>query len=489
MSSYFTVNQAAHQQPQQQSHHASHQSARRQSQPQPQHEPHLVPLHPQQQFAALPPQHDSPVSVKRSHSDALPSNPTHVCHICKRVYERADHLTRHLRSHENARHYQCSRCPKRFNRADLLTRHEATHDRDAGAKTRPLIRRSDRAAEACINCSSSKAKCSDEKPCTRCRSKNLHCQMPARRGVQYRTSDADIPASPSDASSAAPVPAGDQPFPLVSEHLVLPEADHGSAAGSSGMPNGPMFHGEGVPNQVPLATHGYTSEMMFFNPLQNPFQDMDFNWNFDFKGFTIPPQRDANNQQPPQTSVTPESKNSSRTVERDASQGHAAFMRSPWLWDPGVADYVSRAKVGLEMSDESFSHTLARPALTNDQLRHLRISPSSRDAVFAMVLNQHPHNKQPPSFPSLELLNYLLQAHFVQDERQCDSFLHMPSFEPDAAIPELLGGVIANGAMYISVPAIWQFGLALQEVVRIAVGLRVRDGRLILPRPFLTPAA
>lgn len=40
-----------------------------------------------------------------------------ICHICQRVYERADHLTRHLRSHENARPYQCTRCDKRFNRA------------------------------------------------------------------------------------------------------------------------------------------------------------------------------------------------------------------------------------------------------------------------------------------------------------------------------------------------------------------------------------
>ncbi len=44
------------------------------------------------------------------------SSLSHVCHICKRAYERADHLARHMRSHENARPYQCSRCPKRFNR-------------------------------------------------------------------------------------------------------------------------------------------------------------------------------------------------------------------------------------------------------------------------------------------------------------------------------------------------------------------------------------
>ena len=46
--------------------------------------------------------------------------PNHVCQVCKRVYERADHLSRHMRSHENARQYQCSRCPKRFNRAYVM---------------------------------------------------------------------------------------------------------------------------------------------------------------------------------------------------------------------------------------------------------------------------------------------------------------------------------------------------------------------------------
>lgn len=56
-------------------------------------------------------------SASSQHTPPSHATPTHVCPLCKRVYERADHLTRHLRSHENARPYQCSRCPKRFNRA------------------------------------------------------------------------------------------------------------------------------------------------------------------------------------------------------------------------------------------------------------------------------------------------------------------------------------------------------------------------------------
>lgn len=71
---------------------------------------------------------------------------------------------------------------------DLLTRHETTHDRNNSAKGRTFIRRSDRAAEACQNCASSKAKCDDQKPCSRCRAKNIRCYIPSRRVHQYRTS-------------------------------------------------------------------------------------------------------------------------------------------------------------------------------------------------------------------------------------------------------------------------------------------------------------
>lgn len=70
---------------------------------------------------------------------------------------------------------------------DLLTRHETTHDRDDQAQGRPVIRRSDRAAEACLNCAASKAKCDDQKPCGRCRSKSLVCQTATRKTLTYGT--------------------------------------------------------------------------------------------------------------------------------------------------------------------------------------------------------------------------------------------------------------------------------------------------------------
>jgi hypothetical protein len=53
--------------------------------------------------------------------------------------------------------------------------------------------------------------------------------------------------------------------------------------------------------------------------------------------------------------------------------------------------------------------------------------------------------------------------------------IHKASFDPATTIPELLSAIISSGATYISVPAIWQFGLALDEVARLAIAGRVSD--------------
>lgn len=71
----------------------------------------------------------------------------HKCYLCSRTYERHDHLSRHLKSHDNERNYKCSDCGKGFNRADLLNRHRAAH---AKTSTDEVFRkRTPRACEAC----------------------------------------------------------------------------------------------------------------------------------------------------------------------------------------------------------------------------------------------------------------------------------------------------------------------------------------------------
>ncbi|KAH7628682.1 hypothetical protein B0T09DRAFT_344404 [Sordaria sp. MPI-SDFR-AT-0083] len=466
-------------------------------------------LHGHQQTTPGPPRAKRPKTESASAPPSA-STPTsnHVCQICKRVYERADHLTRHLRSHENARQYQCTRCPKRFNRADLLTRHETTHDRDNDGKGRTIIRRSDRAAEACLNCATSKAKCDDMKPCTRCRIKNLPCETSNKKTPQYRTADGTDAGSvltPSEhgtpnvaSASMTPVdgtmsssyggfnggysmPPAKQstsyghhqqhPHQRQQQHHSYPPADpHPHHQGADTLNHlhliaGPMM--DGLPEDLLYPMHS--------NPTNPWFQDIDFSsWNINWNGFSVP-QVDSYSQSPQSTSgtATTSSKPTAhrKANHRDSARRHAAFKRSPWLWEPSdKQDYVRKeTEEGLRNLDEDAVAAVAQSRFTSrpsSLTSKIKIDSTTRDRLFAIVLSQIKDPHRVPSFPSVELLNFLLQAHLVHDEYQCDSWIHSPSLNPAEMLPELLGAIVANGASFIAVPAIWQFGLSMQEIIR-----------------------
>lgn len=407
----------------------------------------------------------------------------HICHICKRVYERADHLTRHLRSHENARPYTCTRCPKRFNRADLLTRHENTHDRDDG-KGRPSIKRSDRANQACEACAAAKAKCDDQKPCGRCRAKSLVCQNPRRASV-YRTYTRGGGGGGNggeDESSASYSDAGATTVSAVVEHGIgggpLPDNTTVTTMDEAmDEPPPPVFVPEQVVGHDASLVTPLTDDMVYFNPMHNLFQDVDFTMSWDLNLDTFPiPQLEVQGPSPQSsnTTTTPHTRSSHRVALRDPSRGHAAFKRSPWLWEPTKQeDYVRRDKEGLDVDEQSITQSPSFGRLMDRPPRKLRLTSQHRDRIFSVVLAQNKDPTKIPAFPTLDLLNYLLQAHFVHDDYQLDSWIHAPSFDTDATLPEVLAALISSGATYISVPAIWQFGLAMQEVGRVGMSFAV----------------
>ncbi|UZP37771.1 hypothetical protein NXS19_005587 [Fusarium pseudograminearum] len=344
---------------------------------------------------------------KRKLSDASTSSPSHVCHICRRVYERADHLTRHLRSHENARPYQCTRCPKRFNRADLLTRHETTHDRDGAAKDRPFIRRSDRAAEACLNCAASKAKCEDQKPCSRCRSKSLACQMPMRRGNQYRTSESQTGMSPSDSSMMASNGGNDS--------QVFTAGDAAYALSQSAIAN---------------------QEHAIDTTLEYNGTSFWVSWDVDFGSLKV--LRSDTNEQSPESGNGVKRFRQSR---KEATSEDIPLRRSAWVLDPKTNNQAGSL------------------ALRSDV-----VSSHSRDSLFAMVLANNPTPHRVPSFPSAELLNYMIETHIAVEDPKSEGFIHKSSLDPATTSLDLISAVVSNGATSVSSPAIWHFGLALHEL-------------------------
>ncbi|CAN8100319.1 unnamed protein product [Discula destructiva] len=259
---------------------------------------------------------------------------------------------------------------------------------------------------------------------------------------------------------------------------------------NNGHGNGQLYLNEGMPPPTfmpPLLEPDHSmigpgpDGMVFFSPMQNLFQDMDFetSWDMDYNSFAIPhlglqgPSPMSTNSY---TNPTGPANDQQRAAYRNPSVGHAAFKRySPWLWEPSnKEDYVQRQKEGLTIDEQALSRTAAFDRMMDNTPRKMLLKTQHRDRIFALVLAQHKDIGRVPSFPTLELLNYLFQAHFVQDEQQLNSWIHASSLDVETAMPELLGAIISNGATFISIPAVWQFGLALHEVVRLALTNEVR---------------
>lgn len=93
--------------------------------------------------SSMPAAEDSAEASQTSSGDTR-----HKCYLCSRTYERHDHLSRHLKSHDNERAYKCNECGKGFNRADLLNRHRAAHAKSTAGDV--FRKRTPRACEACI---------------------------------------------------------------------------------------------------------------------------------------------------------------------------------------------------------------------------------------------------------------------------------------------------------------------------------------------------
>lgn len=74
-----------------------------------------------------------------------------------------------------------------------------------------------------------------------------------------------------------------------------------------------------------------------------------------------------------------------------------------------------------------------------------------------------------PSFPSLQLLEDLIDVFLLENTYAIESHIHIPSFDPQKIRTELLLAMVARGAAFISFPPIWKMGMVLQDVVRYAV--------------------
>ncbi|KAJ5736448.1 uncharacterized protein N7483_001573 [Penicillium malachiteum] len=451
---------------------------------------------------------DSPPTTDQQES----KSPTKVkdgyfqCGFCKRHYNRADHLIRHVRSHTREKPYVCDVCDKGFARPDLLKRHAAGHanDRDRKRKRSSSVAKQSRVSQACKTCASSKLKCDEEKPCKRCRERNLQCdwqdipQDSSPEPTQQNEREPQINRPPVDLVSKvafSPMPTPLEDFPQSKAILMTPQGPPLDPLLSPGVPTGGERHsidygvsptdqesgifsvdGTFFPNFIPdslISSLGryndpfdpssFIAEFTPYGALENPALDFSLT-DGDF-GLI-----DLYNS----GSLMPGYENEQDRFDVDSGIGIGAeaYHRSSLsAWKPLQEDRAFADHENLSIPQAMDSPEVA----TERQILSDRLSASSRDLIFGLVLeisreaNLHRIMK---SFPSTELLDGLIQQFFENQSQSVVSFIHGPTFHPNSEHPSILAGLAAAGAVRSHIPTIRKLGYALLEIVRMYMPIK-----------------
>ncbi|PYH96515.1 hypothetical protein BO71DRAFT_471399 [Aspergillus ellipticus CBS 707.79] len=419
-------------------------------------------------------------------SAAKPRDGLFQCGFCKKHYNRADHLIRHVRSHTREKPYICHVCNKGFARPDLMKRHAAGHDHpcDGKRKRPPSYAKSGRVSQACKACATSKLKCDEEKPCRRCRDKKLICDW-HDGGVDDMTPDSPMPASldnppqfttPDFQMSTSYLPEPQGPVPedpmSTSYDAISPMLDHESGIFSV---NGTFFP-EFIPDSL-IPSLSRPNELDPSNHTQDYLHNLfDHGVQFEFDltevdfGLIDYFNSQGTAHLAPQHSDT---QNDRSDVDSGIALGAEAYKRSSLsVWKPAQEDHAF-----ADHDDLSVPVVIDSPESTirlDRQILPERLASGSRDLIFGMVLQTSEKTtlRIMKSFPSTELLDGLIQDYFAHQSRQLDSFIHGPTFRPNEQSPDMLTAVAAAGAVRSAIPTIRKLGYALMEVSRLHMSVK-----------------
>ncbi|KAF2856663.1 C6 transcription factor-like protein RegA [Plenodomus tracheiphilus IPT5] len=456
------------------------------------------------------------------------------CSTCKRSFTRADHLTRHVRAHTKSKPYICPVCSKGFARIDLLKRHVTNHDSESASKRQKReIARDTRVVQACEACSQSHLRCEDEKPCSRCKKKDIPCRVPevlATEGDEAHEIDAvhaahdlldlsngfDYPSSipgQGDNSNASAMSAintirsshrfDDTQSLSVTETASMTHHESDAHNRKSSMAQSNEM-------QPPLHMHppyaeDPTNSLAFFDqsisefdqtPGHNPFlpdyfrnlppfetyfsgqatprgiMDLSFDIDtgltdldlglLDQYNFQVPFAADTPSTEAPGPEVQlPE--NDSVPVRTEA------FKQSIWRYLPQPnKDYSGAEQANLAFADDKEGNR--RSHITQRRVIVEKLHRVSRDRLMALVLGTcSPENVRriASAFPSIELLDGLIQYFLTSPSLDAQSWLHLPTFSPSRISPELLACIVSAGAATTPDIPLRKLGFALHEASRV----------------------
>ncbi|KAF2003494.1 hypothetical protein P154DRAFT_486746 [Amniculicola lignicola CBS 123094] len=418
------------------------------------------------------------------------------CSTCKRSFTRVDHLTRHVRAHTRQKPYICPTCSKGFARVDLLKRHAVGHSTEQSTQKqkRETVRPS-RVIQACDACAQNHLRCEDEKPCSRCRKRDIPCRtalpedltelgseldtVSAAQGLLDFSNNFEHPTITDEANRPKVNLTGATESQMSIQTDAQPPENQ-SMESEASMPsyedNPSQFtHQVDVMDDDPFAldnSHLMPLEEPFFSGQCTPrgIMDASFNWNIDLNDFDIgfldqysleipfnveTPSTDAQGPEPDSSNLPPEG----------VAVRHEAFKRSVWRYLP----QRNRDFGGAEQPNLALDNAHHHPRTPPRRAIQERLGRVTRDKLMAFVLGTcSPVNvsRIASAFPSVELLDGLIQYFLTSPSLDAKAWFHLPTFSPSSLRPELLAIVIAAGAISTPDVPLCKLGFALHEASR-----------------------
>lgn len=148
-----------------------------------------------------------------------------------------------------------------------------------------------------------------------------------------------------------------------------------------------------------------------------------------------------------------------------------AFKQSIWRYLPqSNKDFGGAEQVNLAFADDKDNNR--RSHITQRRVIAEKLQRVNRDQLMAFVLGTcSPGNVKriASAFPSIELLDGLIQYFLTSPSIDAPSWLHMPTFSLSKIDPELLACIVSAGAVAIPDVPLRKLGFALHEASRVGV--------------------
>jgi hypothetical protein len=150
------------------------------------------------------------------------------------------------------------------------------------------------------------------------------------------------------------------------------------------------------------------------------------------------------------------------------------WTESSWHWVPGKLDHGFCEQSNLPVQTGALNTTQFTESRNhNGRAIQEHLDQSSRDKVLAIVLSTcqaaSMTARVASAFPSVEVVDTLMQLFLASHFCQADSWLHLNTLNLNSQWPGWLGAAIAAGAVLTPETPLRKFGFALQEAVRLAI--------------------